>query len=163
MMTTIIKTGNGFLQERYVSFCYCFPVAPWLGKARAHDLIERKRGNRLYLEYFEKGSQSSENYIFFNFPLDGILNISILYFQVVLNIFHFGFIYIPLHFRPHSCRVGARDISLRNSISDFSEIISDHKKGISIVWEFFCGCHLSGRKALLCLLLCQEDAAIIID
>ena len=66
-----------------------------------------------------------------------MLNISILYFQVVLNIFHFGFIYIPLHFRPHSCRVGARDISLRNSISDFSEIISDHRKGISIVWEIF--------------------------
>ena len=100
-------------------------------------MIERKRGNRLYLEYFDKGSQSSEKYIFFNFPLDGILNISILYFQVVLNIFHFGFIYIPLHFRPHSCRVGARDISLRNSISDFSEIISDHRKGISIVWEIF--------------------------
>ena len=51
-----------------------------------------------------------------------MLNISILYFQVLLNIFHFGFIYIPLHFRRHSCGVGARDISRGNFLSDFLEI-----------------------------------------
>ena len=60
MMTTIIKTGNGFLQERYVSFCYCFPVAPWLGKARARNLIERKK--------------RQPDFISFNFLLDGMLH-----------------------------------------------------------------------------------------
>ena len=78
---------------------------------------------RLYLEYFERGRVLKTSSSSISSLLDGMLNISILYFQVLLNIFHFGFIYIPLHFRPHSCEVGARDISSGNFISDFLEII----------------------------------------
>ena len=93
---------------------FCKKKLGWWNERR------EKYSQTLFVVFWKRHATEFWKLVFPQFPpWDGMLNISILYFQVLLNIFHFGFIYIPLHFRPHSCGVGARDISRGNFISDF--------------------------------------------